>query len=308
MAKQIKHADYAKANKFLRELLNKMISKHLTKMGIPQLFSFGIIKSITPSGARGELSVADVYLNGSTTAATNIPVNPDIAYGLEVGDPVWVTNINFNSADKYVIARHNGVPSVGGIVTQPVTLPNGQTMIGSSGVLSELVFFQPFGFNEWAGWQSDGTTEDAFNQMVYLIGVIPDNFVVTKATLTASAMPFHYTWDGYDTWTNIQQAQLLYASGSNVYQGNMAQTAISSWLFTPGATTNITSAAWGGTWTPSAHNVSTRSDDVTSYLSSGTPFLFGVNSSTAAPTTWNENSGYASNVQLQLNVTGYKAS
>lgn len=85
-----------------------MISKRLEDLGIPRLFVYGVIKSITVSGQSGGLSVADVYLNGATTASTNIPVNPDVAPHLSAGDPVWVIRVNFDSRDMFVLCRHNG--------------------------------------------------------------------------------------------------------------------------------------------------------------------------------------------------------
>lgn len=101
-------ADLAQAMQWRKQQTEQIVNNELAKLGIPRLFVYGVIKSITVAGQSGGLSVADVYLNGATTASTNIPVNPDVAPHLSAGDPVWVIRVNFDSRDMFVLCRHNG--------------------------------------------------------------------------------------------------------------------------------------------------------------------------------------------------------
>jgi hypothetical protein len=96
-------ADNVKLLQWLDRHIEKAIQDKLNEMGIPRLFVPGVVKQVT-TDANGN-HFADVYLNGSTTASTNIPVNPDIAANITANTPVWVVNINFNNLDMYVLAR-----------------------------------------------------------------------------------------------------------------------------------------------------------------------------------------------------------
>lgn len=90
------------AIRWLDKYVRKAIRDELNKMGIPRLFIPGVVQSVTSVNGK---TYANVYLNGSSTATTNVPVNPDIAANVTANTPVWVLAVNFNNLDLYVIAR-----------------------------------------------------------------------------------------------------------------------------------------------------------------------------------------------------------
>jgi hypothetical protein len=98
-------ADNLDAIKWLQQTIDSRIDQKFRQMGIPNLYIPGVVKVISQIPASSGKYFADVYLNGSTIAATNIPVNPDIAANVAVSTPVWVLRVNFDQADLYVAMR-----------------------------------------------------------------------------------------------------------------------------------------------------------------------------------------------------------
>ncbi|WP_156900217.1 hypothetical protein [Alicyclobacillus contaminans] len=90
------------AIRWLEQYIDNAIDKRLRDLGIPRLLIPGVVQSVTTSNGN---TFANVFLNGSTTAATNIPVNPDIAANVTANTPVWVMCVNFNNLDMFVLAR-----------------------------------------------------------------------------------------------------------------------------------------------------------------------------------------------------------
>lgn len=281
-----------------KQTVQQMIKSELDNMGIPRLFVYGVIKSITVTGQSGGLSVADVYLNGASTASTNIPVNPDIALTLKAGDPVWVIRVNFDSRDMFVLSRHNGQPEVGGQITSNVTDSSGNAVLGTDGVLSEF-FFQSSGANQ--GWQNCGWFEysSAVNSMALLFAYIPANFTITSATLYAKHLPY-YENDSIQKWWFLTNGQLMYGQdAANAYYNGTVDGYVQV-----NNMTDITAATWGSYWNPTSHTVAIQSCDVKAYLTPGQRVAFGVNSHDSAASS-GQMSGYG---QLELVVTGYKSS
>jgi hypothetical protein len=78
------------------------IRDELKKLGVPCFCFYGTVSAVRTANGK---TYADVMLNGSSTASTNIPVNPDIAANVTAGTPVIVMAMNFNTKDLYVMAR-----------------------------------------------------------------------------------------------------------------------------------------------------------------------------------------------------------
>lgn len=95
-------AETADIMRYLDKSIRRIVKDELNKMGIPRLFISGVVKSVYKNGNN---TFADVYLNGSSIASTNIPVNPDIASNVTANSPVWVICVNFSQIDLFVIAR-----------------------------------------------------------------------------------------------------------------------------------------------------------------------------------------------------------
>lgn len=93
------------AIRWIEDYINTRIDQKLREMGIPQLLIPGVVKTISQIPASSGKYFADVYLNGSATASTNIPVSPDIAANVAVNTPVWIIAVNFNNLDMFVLAR-----------------------------------------------------------------------------------------------------------------------------------------------------------------------------------------------------------
>jgi hypothetical protein len=95
-------SDMIEIQRWLDKMVRNVIKQELNKMGIPRLLIPGVVQSVYKNGNN---TYANVYLNGSSTASSNIPVNPDIASNVTANTPVWVMAVNFDQRDLYVLAR-----------------------------------------------------------------------------------------------------------------------------------------------------------------------------------------------------------
>lgn len=176
-----------------------------------------------------------------------------------------------------------------------IKLSNGATMVGGSGVLSQLVFQSGGMYQGWerAGWWSYASST---NLKAYIFAYIPSNFTITSATLITKAMPVDENDASGTGWWNITNARLTNGTGLNgyYYMGGSSFVQMASM-------TDITTAAWGGYWNPTAHTISTKNADVKSYLTPGQYTTFGVDSNDSSSTNY-----AGSLIQFDLVVTGYK--
>lgn len=180
-----------------------------------------------------------------------------------------------------------------------ITLSNGATMLGGSGVLSTLVFTSSGDVNGWqkVGWWDNGGTQ--YNEEAYLEAYIPPNFTVTAATLYAKVMPVYFTTAGNTTgWTTASQLGLQLGTDAG---GHYNYPAASEPSMSRTSMTDVTTAEWGGTWSPNSgtQTIEIKSADVQSELAAGHRYTYGVVSQASA------NSGYGL-CQMELIVTGYK--
>lgn len=181
-------------------------------------------------------------------------------------------------------------------------LSNGAKLIGNSGVTSVLSFPSGGELNGWQklGWWGEGTS---VNQSAFVFADIPENFVVTKATLYTRSMPtYHY--DGWPHPNGYNHARNIKLEVINDVTDGMIDFPWSgeySMSYGAGAGTNITQAAWGvSSWSPTGQGVKLRTADVTQWVSPGSSFAFMVYSDSAI------SSRYVSACNLHLIVEGYK--
>jgi hypothetical protein len=90
------------AMRWIDKYVRRVVRDELNSMGIPRLFISGVVNATRVVSGK---TYADVYLNGSSTLTTNVPVNPDIVSNITANTPVWVFAINFNNLDLYVAMR-----------------------------------------------------------------------------------------------------------------------------------------------------------------------------------------------------------
>ncbi|QQE80939.1 phage tail protein [Alicyclobacillus sp. SO9] len=183
-----------------------------------------------------------------------------------------------------------------------IQLANGATMLGGSGVLSELTFESSGQYWGWskAGWWSGATN---LNEKAYIFAYIPSNFVITAATLTTKAMPtYENDSSASNTWWQLTSGRLTQSQGSTALSGYMDEEGDPHVIMN--SMSDITSSAWGSYWSPAAtaNVIQTKSADVKNYLTPGGRTVFGVDSNASAPS----GNTMAALVQFELTVTGYK--
>lgn len=99
MGKKAEHMDTIR---WIERYIDDAINQKLKSLGIPNFMKSGVVSATRITNGH---TFADVYINGSATASTNIPVNPDIVANVAVNTPVWVVAVNFNGLDLFVLAR-----------------------------------------------------------------------------------------------------------------------------------------------------------------------------------------------------------
>lgn len=157
-----------------------------------------------------------------------------------------------------------------------IELANGAQLIGNGGVLSSFVFTSS---GRWSGWQDIGNTGVGYagRYKASLFTHIPDNFIITKATLTTYSAPLR------DVRNNsYHHAQNMRLYKTNTYNGARLLAEDDVWFDYTTTGTDISSAVWGGAWSPSnTSNVQSKVADVTSHVQSG-PNTFYVDTDSTA--------------------------
>ena len=254
------------------------------------------VETITKQLLAREAVIDTVHISdGSITNAKIDSLRWDKARGGEMrlggsGNGNGVFRLYDDSDKEMIRMTHEGLE-----------LHDGARLIGDSGVTSVLSF--PSG-GELGGWQLLGWwgAATSVNRSAFLFADIPENFVVTEATLITRSMPlYHMDWSYPDGFYHAKNIKLEFIEDITKGLVDFPASGEYSMMFESGAGENITQDAWGtSSWTPSGRGVKTRTADVTQWVDAGESFVFATFADVS------QDSREASACNMHLFVEGYK--
>ena len=196
----------------------------------------------------------------------------------------------YDSDDNMILQLNNG----------GIELLNGAKLIGNGGVLSSFVF-ENSDWGEMGGW-THTVTQSKRQQLTF---VVPSNFIITDAVMTAYIMPVLYEDLDGSNWTTVKNIKVFIGDGIDGYFNYVEAADTSGFVWRNER--NITNDLWGvSSWSPSltpsgSPEVKSRSGNLLNRISAGNSYTLQLFSDASGLP--GVNTGLA---RIRVQITGYQ--